>query len=582
MYGTTVDDEDKHSIVYRCSHWNVIDRYLIWMVYDPRTHYAHTDSTDWMVRNASRLATNRRFLSVATDATSASWIICPSTRTTIRPIGGAFTTDDSALDTQKQIRCVQHPSINPMGTPLFLPAQHHLNVDAMDDGLRNSGQQKNVVVQIYLRRLSRKRIQTPTQQNEVGLLVHTITNGDVTHGFRLWVNWIYGGGAQSVNHQTYCELMYQWKSFAQHNCHVGSALHAEIRLHSMVEADCNAEQWVSFLNELRSQDHCGRRRPNNNDEDHDNSQASPSNGWQETLRTMGTMTHMDIARWAYHALRGRVCCTSTVGNPGRFFPMEGIVAAVRGLWYLYVPDKHRWVFDRDGPNVLLEAFRVVRQHLEELCSQSMMPSSSQTESDEPQQQVGGRAIGTGATVRRSAAGVAAGSGDVGRRSFPFMVNFPEGAPPEVLHRMIVVHLDTCIGDVRQIQSILRGLAVLTQNHDFSAQLDVINEHLLPFSNGVLDMNELRLRPGRPEDMVSRGPSYAYRDYQADDEAVIQTERLLTTLFPDREIRRFILDFGGSLLRKRNRFRSCIRCVRMHVSSICTSSLATRTVVKVCS
>ena len=241
------------------------------------------------------------------------------------------------------------------------------------------------------------------------------------------------------------------------------------------------------------------------------------------------------------------------------------------------------MFDRDGPNVLLEAFRVVRQHLEELCSQSFTQApSSQTESEEPQQQVGGRAVG-GAAVRRSAAGAAAGTGDVGRRSFPFMVNFPEGAPPEVLHRMIVVHLDTCIGDVRQIQSILRGLAVLTQNHEFSAQLDVINEHLLPFANGVLDMNELRLRPGRPDDMVSRGPSYAYRDYQADDEAVIQTERLLTTLFPDREIRRFILDFGATLLRKRNRFRSCILFLEwMHVSSTCIFSRVIQTVARVCS
>ena len=226
--------------------------------------------------------------------------------------------------THPTFECVRRPSINPMGTPLFLPAQHHLNVDKIEDGFRNSEQPKTVIVQIYLRRLSRTRSQTPVQQNEVGLLVHAITNGDVTQGFRLWINWIYGGGAQSINHQTYCELMYQWRSFAQHNCHVGSALHAEIRLHSMVEADCNAEQWVSFLNELRSQDHCGRRRNENgeNGQQDSNNSQSPSSGWQETLRTMGTMTHMDIARWAYHALRGRVCCTSTVGQSGRCFAME--------------------------------------------------------------------------------------------------------------------------------------------------------------------------------------------------------------------------------------------------------------------
>lgn len=268
-------------------------------------------------------------------------------------------------------------SINPMGTPLFLPQTVTSDIAAVMDGAPMLGQQPNgetedtgslqrrstaaraATIAAYLhtdvpvpvwedrvirrRHLSGARRTSPVLQNEVGLLVHTAMNTDLFQGFRLWVNWIHGHLNQPINHQIYCELVHQWRSFAQHTCQSGTAMHAEIRLHSMVEADCSPEDWTAFLNELRSQDHSRRRRQQT---------MPPSAGnWETTLRTMGTMTHMDIARWAFHALRGRVCCTSTAG---------------RGLWYLYVPDKHRWVFDRDGPNVLLEAFRVVRQHLEEL------------------------------------------------------------------------------------------------------------------------------------------------------------------------------------------------------------------------
>lgn len=499
------------------------DTDTLWMVYDPAARCAHPDPLSWLAANSARLSP-----------------LFHLGRSEPFPAGASVRTVQRVLPMLL--------SINPMGTPLFLSQRQTESAAALlgwcvDEVFASTASspsppselivQKALSLHTYLRHLAVTRRHNPVLQNEVGMLLYAAMPSDQYHAFRLWVLWIHGHLNQAINQQTYCELLQQWRSFGHHNGTVSSAAHAEIRLHAMVEADCDAAQWTLFLNEMRALDHHMR-----NVETAHSDRPTPSQILcMDTLKTMGSMTHMDIARWAFHALRGRVCCSSTVG---------------RGMWYLYAPDKHRWVFDRDGPNVLLEAFRIVRKHLLAMSSVSLDPPSE--EATAPRAPAGGSSSSSnpnndnnqGQTARR-------GPSDV-RRPFPFIVNFPKDTAPENLHRAIVVHLDQCIGDVRQIQAILRALAVMTHNADFTSQLDVCNEHILPFGNGVLDMRELRLRPGRPDDMVSRGPSYHYVDHAADDDDVLHLERLLTTLFPDRELRQFILDFGATLLRKRNRFK----------------------------
>lgn len=487
------------------------DASTVWIAYDPVARCGHLNPVMWIASQSNRLST---YLFLGSSTPLAA--------------GASPSMVERALPMLL--------SINPMGTPLFLSKHQTHSAQTLmgwtpeetgiDSNAKDSVVQKALSLNVYLRHLSPSRRLNPVLQNEVGMLLYAALASDQYQGFRLWLLWIHGHLNQTINQQTYCELLQQWRSFGHHNGCVSSTTHAEIRLHAMVEADCNAAQWSLFLNEMRSLDHESRQIARTNAADQ--VLRGPS---EATLRTMGSMTHMDIARWAFHALRGRVCCSSTVG---------------RGLWYLYSPEKHRWVFDRDGPNVLLEAFRIVRRHMLELCTkqQEMVTAASNASNAAVTEEnnVPGR---SGRTTTEPFGG---------RRTFPFVVNFPQDTNGSTLHQMIVVHLDQCIGDVRQIQAILRALAVMTHNADFTNQLDVCNEHVLPFGNGVLDMQEMRLRPGRPDDMVSRGPSYAYVDYRGDDDEVLQLERLLTTLFPDRELRQFILDFGATLLRKRNRFK----------------------------
>lgn len=93
--------------------------------------------------------------------------------------------------------------------------------------------------------------------------------------------------------------------------------------------------------------------------------------------------------------------------------------------------------------------------------------------------------------------------------FPFLVNFPDRIAEDNVRRATIVHLDTSIGDMRQVQAILRALAVFLYQENFADRLDVEDEYVLPFANGVLDLRYGILRPGRPEDMVMRGPSYQW-------------------------------------------------------------------------
>lgn len=105
---------------------------------------------------------------------------------------------------------------------------------------------------------------------------------------------------------------------------------------------------------------------------------------------------------------------------------------------------------------------------------------------------------------------------------------------------------------------------------FASRLDTENDHLIPFRNGVLDLQQLRLRPGRPDDMVSRGPRYPWVDFDAMDADIEDMEMLLTTIFPGsgfetalilhhkiclyRIVRQFFLDVASSFLRRRNRYK----------------------------
>jgi hypothetical protein len=308
---------------------------------------------------------------------------------------------------------------------------------------------------------------------------------------REWVSWVLADGADYV--QTRTELAEEWQSFA-YGYHDAEPVAA---LYEMVRLDNDTETTQQFLRELRLLDHQGRGAASD-----------------VLFSIMGSATHHDLAQFLRHELCSVAVCTSISNH---------------GIWYVYHRDRHRWSFDPEGTDVLVWSLRILSEQLDNLRAKLADVSP-------------GDARAQAKTVPRVA--------------FPIMANFPgdDEASYVSYQRAMLVHLDTIIGDVRHMQSVVRYLGKLMMQRTFSEQLDVKNEHLVPFCNGVLDLERLELRDGHPGDLVMRGPSYAWADFPSSDADTEEMERMLSQIFTDREVLHFFLEMGGTWLRRRNRFK----------------------------
>lgn len=236
---------------------------------------------------------------------------------------------------------------------------------------------------------------------------------------------------------------------------------------------------------------------------------------------LGSCTHHDLAQFIKHELRAVVVCTSLVAN---------------GVWYVYQRERHRWAFDPEGAEVLVRCLHILIDQVDRLRSELNSNQNTGVHEEAPR----GRGRNGGGALRMP---------------FSRLANFPEEAnDPYEVQKAILVHLDVVVGDVRNMQSVVRYLGKLVTNRSFPDQLDVKNEHLVPFANGVLDLDTLRLRPGVPSDLVMRGPTYPWVDYAESDGDTEELERMLSQIFTDQQVLNFFLEVGGTWLRRRNRFK----------------------------
>lgn len=342
------------------------------------------------------------------------------------------------------------------------------------------------------------------------MAVYAVCGGEMW-GFQEWRHWLQQAvpAAERNEGQMSVELLMQWKSFGVHRQSLAPGL---LRLLSLLQQDAHQDQsrYHRFLYNERVADHRDRQTQN------------------ETLRQMGSLSHMDIAQYLSHEMRSHVVCTSNVG---------------RGVWYVYNKRIHRWELDRDGTHVMLLCHR----HLQHYVTQLRRQVNSETALDTatavagPDSSARGNPRSNGSTPRLPPI-----------HRLVNMAAASEDAPG--LRSEILIHLDDLTGNIRQLQAVLRALAALLYDESFPSRLDTTHEHLIPFTNGVLDLEQLRLRAGQPDDMLLRGPLYEWVDYDAMDTHVQDMEQILTTIFPDRSVRGFFLDVGASLLRRRNRYK----------------------------
>ena len=307
-------------------------------------------------------------------------------------------------------------------------------------------------------------------------------------GFCLWVNWV---DQTLAGDSGGMGPWYEYYSQWQ-RFGWGSKESSPLRmLHSFAQSD-NPSRFRLFLAAQRRMDHPNRDLQGGDD---------------SLIQLFGSLHHLDIARFLRHEVHDDMVCVST-SRPSQ--------------WYIYQKDDHRWHYDGDGPSCTLRCYKLISAYVNQ--------------------------------ARQSATtgGGERGKGKGGGGSVTYMVNFPDDFEPSDVSRQTLVHLEKNIGDIRHMQCVMKAMMLFLHNPGFLSNLDTRNDHVIPFTNGVLDLKYGCLRPGIPQDMVSKGPTYTWHDHTA--EQVVEIERILTTIFPDSTLREFFLQVGASLLRKRNRYK----------------------------
>jgi P4 family phage/plasmid primase-like protien len=95
-------------------------------------------------------------------------------------------------------------------------------------------------------------------------------------------------------------------------------------------------------------------------------------------------------------------------------------------------------------------------------------------------------------------------------------------------------------------SIMKECKHMFYDPKFLDQLDS-NPYLLGFTNGVLDLKALEFRAGKCDDYISMSCNYEFTEYRQTDEEIVEVQRFFKTIFPDKELRNYFLEWCSMLL-----------------------------------
>ena len=206
-------------------------------------------------------------------------------------------------------------SINPMGTDVCLLNRENIRT-ATDASMVRSTEMEvlNAALDRALEALSPERIASVTLSNEVGEMMYAATCG-AAWGCRKWMGWM-RESRDALSVQCELELLSQWASFAHHP----GGMDGLLRLKCLVRRDSTKNQWIEFLRCEREADHRDRHCTN------------------PISAAMGSLTHMDLAKFVWHQLNETVQCTSTAG---------------RGLWYVYKQRARGILWVQDIPLLII-------------------------------------------------------------------------------------------------------------------------------------------------------------------------------------------------------------------------------------
>lgn len=109
---------------------------------------------------------------------------------------------------------------------------------------------------------------------------------------------------------------------------------------------------------------------------------------------------------------------------------------------------------------------------------------------------------------------------------------------------------TSLLDVNFKEKIIKECQVLFYNESFLNKLDA-NPDLIGFENGVYDLRTGEFRDGHPEDYISLSTGNDYQTFDETDENIVGIYEFLSQIFPNEELRDYVLILLSSFLEGRN-------------------------------
>ena len=100
------------------------------------------------------------------------------------------------------------------------------------------------------------------------------------------------------------------------------------------------------------------------------------------------------------------------------------------------------------------------------------------------------------------------------------------------------------------EKIMKECQTMFYDSQFETSLDS-NPDLIGFENGVYDLKNGEFRDGRPEDLISLSTDNDYIEFKEDDELIVAIYSFLSQVFPDPEVRDYVLILLSSFLEGRN-------------------------------
>ncbi len=100
------------------------------------------------------------------------------------------------------------------------------------------------------------------------------------------------------------------------------------------------------------------------------------------------------------------------------------------------------------------------------------------------------------------------------------------------------------------EKIMKECQLMFNDPIFESNLDA-NPDLIGFENGVYDLKSAEFRDGRPEDNISLTTSNDYIEFKEDDELIVAIYNFMSQVFPDPDVRDYVLVLLASFLEGRN-------------------------------